>query len=463
MRTLVCLILLLAVSIAVDQYVTQYGEAIDPHLMRTAMNVGLLMMGAWLTGMLFEKIHLPRISGYLLFGVAIGPQFWPLIMGLFGLGDHAIANPLINKEELPYLSFASDLAVALIAVTAGGEIRLNWLKKELKPVSLITSLELFAVWALVGAAVFIAERYVPLIQDASLEARIVMAAITGLVAAANSPAVVIAMITEFRADGPLARTTIAVTILKDLIMVVLFAACLSIGKGLVDENTSISPAFLGAVSVQLGGSLGLGTLIGALMAWYMHKVRQHLAFVVLGSCMILAMLGEQTFGVGGQVIHFEPLLMGLAAGLVMRNAWPEETEALFESVEHMSLPVYCLFFSLAGAKLDIEVLLQLWVVVVALVGVRTLAIWGSVTFASKLAGIPESARGKMWLGFVPQAGIALALASLIGKAFPDDASIQVDNLLIGMVAIHEVIGPIGFRYALLRSGEAKNADASMSH
>lgn len=455
MRALLSLILLIGAAIMVDQFVAHFGEAFEPQIMRTAMNVGLLMLGAWLTGLLFEKIHLPRISGYLVFGVLVGPQFWPQIMQGLGLADHAIANPLIESDELPLMAFASDLAIALIAVTAGGEIRLSWLRKELRPVSLITGIELLTVWSVVGVAVFIAQSYVPLIDDASLTSRIVLSALTGLVAATNSPAVVIAMITEYRATGVLARTTLAVTIFKDMLMVVLFAASLAIGKGLVDENTSISPAFLIVVSAQLVGSLALGAIIGMAMAWYVHKVRQHLVFVVLGSCMLLAMLGEQVFEVGGQLMHFEPLLMGLTAGLVMRNAWPKETEPLFESVERMSLPVYCLFFALAGAKLDLHVLLQLWIVVLVLVAVRTAALCGSVTLASRLAKLPTEVRGKMWMGFVPQAGISLALASLISKAFPADANIQVDSVLIGMVAIHELLGPIGFRYALLRSGETR--------
>ena len=58
-----------------------------------------------------------------------------------------------------------------------------------------------------------------------------------------------------------------------------------------------------------------------------------------------------------------------------------------------------------------------------------------------------------WLGLCPQAGLALALAELVKRAFPefgDDAF----ALVVGVVATNEMLMPILLRVALLRSGEA---------
>jgi hypothetical protein len=291
--------------------------------------------------------------------------------------------------------------------------------------------------------------------------RIVLAVLTGLVAAANSPTVVMAMLTEFKASGPLARTTLAVTVFKDMLMVVVFATTLAVGRGFADPSASLSAGFVFAVAVQLLGSIVLGGLIGVVMAWYVHRIGAHLIVLLIGSCMLMALLGEQHFVIVGEETHLEPLLLGLSAGIVMRNIWGEESEPLFHAVESMSLPVYCLFFALAGAKLNLAVMFELtFLLVISIMFlVRIGAVWSSVTGVSHLAKLEPNIRNKMWLGFVPQAGVSLALASLIYKAFPKDMrgdAADVANLLIGMIVLAELLGPIGFRYALLSSGEAES-------
>ncbi len=462
MRMLASLILLLVLAFIVDQFAARWVDLPDDTVesMRTALSVGLLLLGAWLAGLCFDRIHLPKISGYLIFGVVVGPFLPEVLDGMAGGAlPAALKDGLISYEQLPRLQFISDLAIALIALTAGGEIRLRWLRGQIRAVSLITVIELISVWAVVGVAVFMLERYVPLIQDAPLSHRIVMAALVGLVAAANSPAVVMAMINEYRAEGPLARTTLAVTIFKDMLMVVLFASTLAIGRGWVSESETLSATFLLAVAVQLLGSLLLGAVAGAVMAFYVHRVGSHLVIFLVGSCMAFALFGEQKFTLLGESLHLEPLLMGLAAGMVMENIWPDESEPLFGTIEAMSLPIYCVFFALAGAKLDLTVLATLWAagVVGALFAIRAAIVWASVTGAAWLVGFDPAQRGRLWMGFIPQAGIALALASLIQKAFPTDAQVNVENILIGLIAVNELIGPVAFRRGLLTSGEAFQA------
>lgn len=104
-------------------------------LIDTGAGVGLLLLGAWISGLLIARVGLPQIVGYLLFGVICGP----------GLLD------LINKEELGYLEIVKDLAIALIALTAGGEMRLDVLRKSLRGISLIAIIEMSAVGLGVGA------------------------------------------------------------------------------------------------------------------------------------------------------------------------------------------------------------------------------------------------------------------------------------------------------------------------
>jgi len=443
-RVAISLALLLVISWIISRFGAGGGSGgvEQPDNAQTLLNIGLLMLGAWLTGILFDTFALPRVSGYLIFGIVAGP--------------YGLAN--VSRPDVANLLFARDLAIVLIALTAGGELNMRWLRGQLGKVSAVTLVEMVSVWILVGTAAFLVEPYVGLLPEGTTNQRIVLAVLTGLVAAANSPTVVMAMLSEYRAGGPLAKTTLAVTIFKDMLMVVVFATALSLGRGLADPQASVGVGFLAAVAVQLLGSIALGGLLGMVMAWYVHKVGSHLIVLLIGSCMLMALLGEQAFTVLGEQTHLEPLLLGLSAGIVMRNLWPAESEPLFHAVESMSLPVYCLFFALAGAKLNLAVMFEstFVIVVVIMFLIRLFALWGGVTAVAHAVKLQPEIRNKLWFGFVPQAGVSLALASLVYKAFPPgmqgEAS-DVANLLIGMIVLAELFGPIGFRHALLTAGK----------
>jgi Kef-type K+ transport system membrane component KefB len=283
----------------------------------------------------------------------------------------------------------------------------------------------------------------------------VIAALAATVVISNSPTVIIAMLTDLRAAGPMSQMLLAFAVCKDLVLIVLFATVLAVGKGVLVESTSISPEFLLAVGMQLLGSVVLGGVLGVAMAWYVHRVQVHLIFFVVASCLLFALLGDQHFLVAGQEVHLEPLLVALSAGVLMQNLWPQQSEPLFHAIESMSLPVYCLFFAVAGAKVDLQAFGGLWYVSVGMVLVRVVAVWTGMAVGTKLARIEGEWVNKLWLGLIPQAGVSLVLVALIVRSFSDtEWAMPLSSMLIGMIVIHELLGPIGFRYALVSSGEA---------
>ena len=439
MRILLCLVALVAVSFLVSLASGRFAETPDALGMASALHVGLLMLAAWLAGRLFDLIRLPKISGYIALGILVGP---------FALG-------LIDKQALGSLGFINDLAVALVAITAGGEIRLNWIRDRLGKLGVLIGVDVAVILAVSTAALYFGRPLIPFMADETARTAFFIALLGGTIMIANSPTVVIAMISEYRARGPLAQTTLAFTVLKDLVLIVLFATVTSLTRGALDEQTQLSASFLVGVLVQLVGSVGLGAVIGVLMAWYVHRIGSHLVFFVVGSCLAIALIGEMVIHVADQKVHLEPLLMALSAGLLMQNVWPRRSEPLFHAIEEMSLPVYCLFFGLAGAKIDLMAFATMWYVALGLVALRAACVWAGVTAGCRLAGITGDWTGRLWLGMIPQAGVTLVLITLISRAFEADFGWgrELASILIAMLVVHEILGPIGFRWALVRSGE----------
>ena len=451
-RTLLSLALLLGVALVVDLCVRRLGGVPGPEAaqLRTAFSVGLLILGAWLTGRICERISLPAITGYLVFGMAAGPSVLALVPG-----SQVLPGP---EGGAPPLRFASDLAIALIALSAGGEIHLPWLRGRVKQVLWVLLLHVVILFVTIAGLVLVAKPALPFLAEVDWVTAGVVAALCGVVMVAKSPTVAIAMISDYRAEGPMSQMILVITVIKDLMLIVLFATMLAIGKGLLDRDTALSARFLLAVGVQLVGSVALGGVVGLTMAWYVRRVRAHLGIFIVGCCLLIALVGEQHMYVAGQDIHLEPLLMALSAGLLMRNAWPRRSEPLFHTMESMSLPVYCLFFSLAGAKVHLEVFASLWHLSLVLVAVRAAATWGSIWLGLWAARLRESWGSLMWMGFLSQAGVSLVLVTLIGQNFEEQAWAEdMQTVLIGAIILNELFGPIAFRHALIRSGEAWQA------
>ena len=119
-------------------------------LMSTGTGFGVLLLGAWLIGRAAASIKLPKITGYLLFGIVVGPNTAPMVVealnAMFGLTiDPKSAPTIIGKDELDYLKLVNDLAIALIALTAGSEIHLDFVKRMAKTILSVLILQVILI------------------------------------------------------------------------------------------------------------------------------------------------------------------------------------------------------------------------------------------------------------------------------------------------------------------------------
>ena len=84
----------------------------------------------------------------------------------------------------------------------------------------------------------------------------------------------------------------------------------------------------------------------------------------------------------------------------------------------------------------------------------------STSFIDIKAGLSrEPWANKVWYGMIPQAGVTFVLVTLLGRSFAAHPwALDLTNMLIGMIVIHELVGPIGFRHALMSMNEVGKAD-----
>ncbi len=397
-----------------------------------ALAVGYLLLTAFFLGALFKEIRLPKLTGYLAAG---------LVAGESGLD-------LLPHAALDELQIFTGVAVALIALTAGTELEFRKMRPLLRSIVWITIMGVVGGAVILSAFILIVLSHVlPFMSDLGLPQTIVVSLVLGVVISAQSPAVVVALRTEMSADGPICRTVLGVVVIADLVVIVMFAASSTLANSVIGgEGGTLGDTILHLLW-ELGGSIIVGLGVGALIALFMRRVRDGAPLFVVMVAFVVAEVGAR--------IGLDPLLVALAAGVLIRNG-TQQGDALHHAIEGSSLPVYLVFFAVAGASIHIDVLAVVGLPAVALVILRGAVFLTGSRIAGRIASAPEGVRKWAGFGLLPQAGLALALSMLFAKTFPTFGA-EAGALTLGIVAINEMVAPVLYRFALVKSGEAGGA------
>lgn len=393
----------------------------------TTLALGFLLLAAYFAGGLAQRLRLPKLTGYLATGIVVGP-------GVLGL---------VSEAALEQLSIASGAAVALIALTAGTELELRAMRPLFRVIGWLTVVAVGGTTALLAAAAFAARPWLGFLAAMPPWHAAAVACVIGVVMVAQSPAVVVALRDELDADGPVARTVLGVVVLADLFVIVLFAATTAGVKAVLGGGADVRGA-LATLGWEIGGSLVAGALIGLVLVLYLRKVRGSAALFVLTVCFVVAEVGRR--------IHLDPLLVALAAGVLIRNT-TDVGDRLHDGIEQAALPVYVVFFTVAGAMIHLDVLAVVGAPAVMFVVVRGVGFLAGTRVGAWLAGADPAVGRFAGFGLMPQAGLALALSMLFARTFPEFGA-QARALMLAVVALNEVFAPALYRAALVRSGEA---------
>jgi Kef-type K+ transport system membrane component KefB len=395
---------------------------------RSLFLFGILLLTADTFGALTHDAGLPRLVGYLLAGLALGPT----------------VTGIVPPAVLGDLAMMKRLAVGLIGLLAGAELRMSDLRSRRRAILWILLLQVAAVLAAVWIALLATSRWVPFLAGLEVRPLAFVALLFAATLAVNSPMVTLAMLTETGARGPLARTTLGVVLVADVVVILLFTVAFSLAQASLGGATAGASAVLLQLLREVLGSICAGLLIGGVVSLYLRFVRHEL--VVFAVVVVFATAAA------AQALQFELLLSLLVAGFFVENIAPVRAEPLVETLHHMAVPVFVIFFAMAGAELDVGSFASLWPLILLVAVVRGAAILASARAGARLGGAEPEVTRDIWTGLVSQAGVALGLATIIAERLPGlGAAMQV--LIVGIIAVNESVGPVLFRRGLARAGE----------
>ncbi len=395
---------------------------------------GFLILAAYAAGELAVAIRIPKLVGYLIAGVVFGPS------ALGTVGTRAIAD----------LSPVSSLAIALIAFIAG--VELQWQEVRERGLGLLRVLgtELGISIVTITAFLLLLREHISFLQHGTIVEALAFSIVFAAMAAVHSPAVAIAMLSETRARGPVAKTTLGLVLISDVVIVLLLTLTLAIARALVPPAGANAPALtLGAVAWEVIGAVLIGGILGALVTLYLRFIRRELFLFAI----MVAFFGSEI----AHLVHVEPLLTLMTTGFVVENvSAPDHSAALRSALERAAAPVFVVFFALAGAGIALPQLARLWPLVLPLALVRAGAIWAGVRLSLGWSGLPRDEvpvlRRHVWTGLLPQAGVAIGLAAVVAQTYPSRGG-DMQVLFLALIAVNQAVGPILFRRALDQSGE----------
>jgi Kef-type K+ transport system membrane component KefB len=424
-----------------------FPEAFALAEVQLTLNFGFLLLAAYLFGEWTARIRLPKLTGYLFAGILLGPD----VLGY------------LSRESVTSLGFIDELALAFIALSAGLELRIQDLRKQWRvlsglvvgiPVTVFCTIFLFIYFALPQVGVLPA---LPFAQ------RLILAALLGTLAIARSPSSTLAVIKECKARGEFSESVLCVTVVMDILVIMLFSLFLALAGAAGTEALAHADDLWIKIPVELFLSFLLGFFLAWFMSVYVRYIRTEGIFFLLCVAFLVTRLSQafavQSETMVGLTVHLEPLLICMSAGFFLQNVF-QRGDFYETTIDRSFLPIFVVFFALAGTGLSLEALGSMWRVAIVYAAIRIVGVFLACHTALAILGESFRKRNLYGMSFITQAGVSIGLAGLIPQRFPEAGEVLF-TLLLAVIVINQILGPIAFKTALVQSGEAKGVAQKM--
>ena len=384
------------------------------------MNILLVMGIAMAAGLLVSRgarlVKLPNVTAFLVAGLVIGP---------------CVAG-IISKEQAASMGVISEAALGFIAYAIGGEFKLSYLKKIGRAPLTITAFQGLITALCVDAGLILLGFDVPL------------SLLLGAIALATAPAATLMVVRQYKAKGPVTQMLLPVVAMDDALGLMVFSISASVAQGMLGgEMTAYS--MVAVPLLEIVGSFALGGALGMVLAFGARFFASRGNKLALSIACVLA-------GVGlCDMYGLSSLLVCMMIGAVMVNV-SQQREVLMEQCDRFTPPLFLLFFVLSGAELDLSVLPSVGLIGILYLVLRSLGKWGGAMLGAVCVHADEAIKKYLGLTLLPQAGVAIGMATLVSARFPMLGA-QVNTIVLAGVLVFELAGPIITKWALTKAGE----------
>ena len=361
-------------------------------------------------------LALPRITGYVLAGAALGPH----------------ATGLLDSNALYDLRLVVDLSIGLAVFELGFRLSFDWLRRNRWLFATAVAESTLCFWAIYGALAWFGFR--PL-----------LAATAAAIGTATSPPAVMLVAQDLRAEGQVTERMLLFTAVNTVfayVALTLLLPFLHFELKAGWDAALLHPAYVLAGSVALG-YVACRILVG-LAAWLGKSEGAQLLLIV---AVVVV-----TIGVAHSLKLSVPLALVLL-GILARNL----------DRHHALLPVrlgevghlfFVILFVVTGASLEFRALgVAAAGVVIAYIVLRFLGKAAALLAFGHLSGIRPGGAGLLALSLVPMSGLAVVMVRDTVSLYPSFGR-ELAAVVLSAVVVLELLGPLATQFALRRAGEA---------
>ena len=383
---------------------------------------GVLLLAGALGGELIRRVlKLPRITGYVLIGLALGAS---------GLN-------VLDARMLGYTRVFLDVGLGLVLFELGRRLDFEWLRHDRWLAMMALTESLLSFGCMFGALVWfdIAPLY---------------AAMAAAIGVSSSPAIVLLVAREQRAEGQVTERALNLVAINSVVAFVLVTMLLS---WIHREYSAGWPTMVLHPVYILGGSLCAGYLASVLALilahWLGKQAEQHLALLL---ALVVLLVGT------AEALKLSVLIALLAFGVLVRNL----------DHEHVLMPVdigrfgqvfFIVLFVVTGALLKVADLIAGGAIAAVYIAARFVGKSLGLLCLAHLSGIRPGSGGLLSIALLPMSGIALAMTNSAGSLYPEFGE-KLATTVLAAALILELVGPLAVQFALRRAGEARQEEAT---
>jgi Kef-type K+ transport system membrane component KefB len=380
---------------------------------------GVLLVAGMIGGEIARALRLPRILGYVVVGFVIAPA--AQAMGLALLVDEA--------------RIIVDLALGLVLFDLGRRLDLQWMKRDWT----------LAVSGLAESVLSFAAVFATLL---ALGFPMVEAGVAGAIAMTTSPAVLLLMVHDTRAEGQVTERAMNLVALNGLLASII--TTMMVASSHLAASTDVELAILHPLYLFFG-ALILGGATAAITRWLARSFEKtkdvHFTLIV---GMVVCAVGLAT------MLKLPVILALLAFGVFSRND-QRGFDLLNVNLAPMGRLLYIVLFVITGASLPLAALAAGGWIAVALVFARAAGKFVGILAIAPIGGLRLRQAAGLGAVLLPMSSLTLLMAHDIGKIFPQFAA-DLGAIFVAAIIIMEIVGPLAVQWGLRFAGEALPED-----
>lgn len=399
--------------------------------------VGLIVCGGYVFGTLGSRFGLPRVTGYILAGIALNPTV-----------SHLIPETFVQHTDL-----LVNLMLCFITFSVGGTLSLKKLRKEGRTILSLTFFEAEGAFLLVSTGFF----FLLLLLGRHFGIHgtlpcLALALLLGSLASPTDPSATLAVAHEYNAKGPIISTIMGVAAFDDALGIINYSVAVALAASVLTGGSSlslwqviISPFWTILLSLALGVAFGL--LLDLVSRSFMAKGSYgQITVLMLGTFALC--FGTATLFAADELLA----TMTMGTIVVNRSPWQEKIFDILDT--YLEELVFVLFFVISCMHLDLDGLKAGLLFIPFFIALRAAGKTLGIRLGCRLGGAPESFSRYVPGGLIPQGGIVVGLAllmrqhHLLGNMGP-----IILGIIIGATIVHELVGPLLARHTLTKAGE----------